>query len=92
MGQQYKDHFENTGIPNPKDGAPIRRIKQDIPETEMFKKGNHLSPDRAHQGDHFEVWDKRGNWVGVANLDGSKNIQKTELVKNIAARSIKDLV
>jgi hypothetical protein len=51
-----------------------------------------LSPDRAHQGDHFEVWDKKGNWVGVANLDGSKNIQKTLAEINPAKRSIKGII
>lgn len=48
-----------------------------------------LSPDPAHQGDHFEVWDKKGNWVGLANLDGSKNLQKTLAETNLASRRIR---
>lgn len=92
IGQKYKDYFEHTRISNPKDGAPIRRIKQDIPETEMFKKGHYLSPDRAHKGDHFEVWNKKGDWIGVTNLDGSQNLQKTLAEINPAKRSIKGII
>jgi hypothetical protein len=32
--------------------------------------------------EHFEVWDRNSNWLGVANLDGSKNIAKTDAVRN----------
>lgn len=49
-------------------------MKEDIPGAEMFKKDNHLAPDKFHEGHCFEVWDRRGNRIGVANLDGSKNI------------------
>jgi len=48
----------------------------------MFEKGNLLAPDRYHRGDHFEVWDEDGIWIGVANIDGSKNASKSESVKN----------
>jgi hypothetical protein len=89
IGKKYESYFEHTGIINPQDDAPIRRIKNDIPNAEMFKQGYYLSPDRAHKGDHFEVWDKKGNWIGVANLDGSKNIQKTLAEINPASRKIK---
>jgi hypothetical protein len=65
----------------------------------MFKVGRVFDPDRGHNrgdrnlgGEHFEVWDRNGNWLGVANLDGSKNIAKTNIVKNKVARSIKEIL
>ena len=54
----------------------------------MFKAGNLLAPDRYHKGDHFEVWSEDGNWIGVANLDGSKNEGKSEAVKNKNERGL----
>lgn len=89
VGQQYKHLFEDIRKQNPKDGAPLRRILEDVPETTMFKKGNILAPDRAHAGDHLEVWDVNGNWIGVANLDGSKNEQKSNAAQNKGNRRIK---
>jgi len=87
-GKKYKDYFEHTGKYNPRDKSPLKRIKGDVPGAEMFKEDCYVAPDRFHKGDHFEVWDKKGNWLGVANLDGSKNIQKTSLVKDITSRRI----
>lgn len=40
----------------------------------------------------FEVWDKRGNWIGVANLDGSKNHKKSNAEKDPASRNIKKIL
>jgi hypothetical protein len=77
IGQKYGKKFIHTGRQNPKDGSPIRELSEDIPNTEMFKKGRLFAPDRLHEGDHFEVWDKKDRWIGVANLDGSKNHKKT---------------
>ncbi|HEV2916679.1 MAG TPA: hypothetical protein VGW78_02935 [Candidatus Babeliales bacterium] len=101
-GQKFKDSFERTGIQNPKDSAPICRFTDKSKETEMFKEGWHYAPDRMHgkanssssiAGDHFEVWDKKGNWMGVANLDGSKNHGKTaQAMAESAKRSIKHLL
>src|ERR1700722_8234622 len=39
IGQQYGDKFIPTGKQNPKDGSPIRRLSEDVPKAEMFKKG-----------------------------------------------------
>ncbi|HLC06778.1 MAG TPA: polymorphic toxin-type HINT domain-containing protein [Candidatus Babeliales bacterium] len=89
IGQQYGKKFINTGKQNPKDGAPIRQLSEDIPKTEMFKKGYQFAPDRLH-GDHFEVWDKNGKWIGVANLDGSKNYTKSNAEKNQPKRKLND--
>jgi hypothetical protein len=77
IGQQYGKKFMHTGKQNPKDNSPIRKLTEDIPNTEMFKQGYYFAPDRFHDGDHFEVWNKKGDWIGVANLDGSKNHKKS---------------
>lgn len=92
IGQQYGKKFVHTGKQNPKDGSPIRKLSEDIPNTEMFKKNYYFAPDRFHDGDHFEVWDKKGNWIGVANLDGSKNEKKTNAEKDKPSRNIKKII
>ncbi len=92
IGQKYGKYFIHMGKQNPKDGSPIRQLSKDIPDTEMLKKDYFFALDRYHQGDHFEVWDKRGNWIGVANLDGSKNHAKTKAVRNKDVRSIEDII
>jgi len=70
------------------DGSPIRKLLEDIPETEMFKKGHLYALDRFHAGDHMEVWDKQGKWLGVVNLDGTKNIKKSEVEENPGMRKL----
>ena len=92
VGQKYGKKFVNTGKQNPKDRAPIRKLMEDIPNAEMFKKGYYFAPDRLHDGDHLEVWDKRGSWIGVANLDGSRNETKSNAEKNPEDRNIKDVI
>jgi hypothetical protein len=92
MGQKYGKKFLRTGKQNPKDGSPIRKLSEDIPCAEMFKKNYYFSLDRFHDGDHFEVWDKNGNWIGVANLDGSINHEKSNAVKNKVIRNIKNII
>jgi len=89
IGQQHGKKFVHTGKQNSKDGSPIKKLTEDIPNTEMFKKDYHFALDRFHDGDHFEVWNKRGKWIGVANLDGSKNHKKTDAVTNTASRDLK---
>lgn len=88
IGQKYGKKFIHTGKYNPKDGSPIRKLIENIPDTEMFKKGYHFALDRFHEGDHFEVWDKNGKWIGVANLDGSKNEKKTNAEKDKNSRHL----
>jgi hypothetical protein len=93
IGQQHGKKFKHMGKQNPKDGAPLRQLTEDIPGTEMFKKNNIFALDRSHEGDHFEVWDKKGNWIGVANLDGSENKAKTNLGnKDKEKRNIKKIL
>lgn len=92
MGQLHGKKFVHTGKQNPKDGSPIRRLGEDISNTEMFKEDYYYALDRFHDGDHFEVWDKRGNWIGVANLDGTKNEKKSNAVKDKVIRSIKNIL
>jgi hypothetical protein len=90
IGQKYGKNFIPTGKQNSKDGSPIRRLAENIPNTEMFKKGYLFALDRFHDGDHFEVWDKNGKWIGVANLDGSRNHKKTNAEKNPPKRDLTD--
>ena len=87
VGQKHGDKFVNTGKQNPKDKAPIYRVVEDIPDTEMLKRNNLISIDRLH-ADHFEVWNKKGNWIGVANFDGSKNHKKTNVEKDPVKRDL----
>ena len=88
MGQKYGKKFIPTGKRNSRDGSPIRKLSEDIPNTELFKKDHYYALDRFHEGDHFEVWDRRGNWIGVANLDGSKNHKKTNAVTDTSNRNL----
>ncbi len=92
IGQKYGKKFAHTGKQNPKDGCPLRKISEDISNAEMFKKGYFVALDKFHEGDHVEVWDKNGNWIGVANLDGSKNHQKSNAEKNPGKRNIKKIL
>ena len=88
IGQEHGKKFVHTGRYNPKDGSPIRKLTEDISNTEMFKKNHYYALDRFHDGDHFEVWDKKEKWIGVANLDGSKNEKKTNAEKNPNNRNL----
>lgn len=92
IGQQHGKKFVHTGKQNPKDGSPIRQLSADIPGTEMFKEDYYYAPDRFHKGDHFEVWNAKGKWIGVANLDGSKNEKKTNAEKDKPSRSIREII
>lgn len=87
MGREHGKKFIHTGKCNPKDGSPIRKLIADIPDAEMFKKDHLFAIDRLHD-DHFEVWNKRGKWIGVANLDGSKNHKKTNAVTDTSNRDL----
>lgn len=86
--QLYGKKFIPTGKQNPKDGAPLRKLLEDIPNTEMFKKDRLFAIDKLHK-DHFEVWDRKGKWIGVANLDGSKNQKKTNAEGDPESRNIR---
>ena len=99
VGQKFKNSFRSLQKQNPKDHAPLYEFIDKKNETEMFKVGRVFAPDRGHNrgdrnlgGEHFEVWDRNGNWLGVANLDGSKNIAKTNIVKNPIERYIGDIL
>ena len=78
----------HTGKRNPKDNSPIRELTEDIPDTEMLKEGYLFALDKFHEGDHFEVWNKRKKWIGVANMDGSKNEKKTAAVTDKNKRKL----
>ena len=91
-GNKFKNSFKNIGKSNPRDQAPIYRFTDKTNQTEMFKEGWNYAPDRLHN-DHFEVWNGDGHWMGAANLDGTKNAEKTaQGMKNAADRYIGDLL
>ncbi|MFC1061398.1 VENN motif pre-toxin domain-containing protein, partial [Pasteurella multocida] len=46
-----------------------------------FRKGDQIYLDGMHK-DHFEVFDKKGNFKGVYNLDGTLNESKTKSGQN----------
>jgi filamentous hemagglutinin len=52
-----------------------------------MKKGYHFYLDALHK-DHLEIFDKKGNFKLVLNLDGSINVAKTKAVET-SGRSIK---
>ena len=45
-----------------------------------INKGDQFYLDAQHK-DHIEVFDKNGNFRGVWNLDGTRNLDKTEAGK-----------
>lgn len=54
-------------------------------------KGDHLYLDAAHM-DHLEVFDSRGRFKTVLNLDGSVNDQKVAAVWRKGSRDIAHLL
>jgi len=58
-----------------KHGKAILKVVKKVPESEL-KKGDQLYLDGLHK-DHFEVFDKKGRFEKVLNLDGSINRDKT---------------
>lgn len=77
-------HTEKQNIEN---DSPIRGLIEDIPDTEMFKKGYLFAFDIL-QEDCFDVWNNRERWIGVSNLDGSKNHKKTNTVADKRRRNL----
>ena len=55
-------------------GQSVYKINQ---RSGDLNKGDQFYLDNLHK-DHIEVFDKRGNFKGVYNLDGNKNLAKTE--------------
>jgi hypothetical protein len=88
IGREHGKKFIPTGKRNPKDDSPIRKLVADISNTEMFKKDYLFAIDRLHK-DHLEVWNSKGEWIGVANFDGSKNEKKSNAEKNIDKRRLR---
>ncbi|WP_244220233.1 hypothetical protein [Rahnella variigena] len=59
-------------------GQSIYKAKGDIGDN--IKKGDQFYLDGQHK-DHLELFDKRGNFKAVLNLDGTINQAKTEVAK-----------
>ena len=61
----------------------IKKLNNLIPKDKLagkilgFDEGDRISVDRVHK-DHFEVFDRRGEWKHVANFDGTKNQKLTD--------------
>lgn len=58
-------------------GQSVYKANGDIGD--YIKKGDQFYLDAQHK-DHLEVFDKRGNFKAVLNLDGSINKYKTDVV------------
>lgn len=58
-------------------GKRAFEVVKKIEDCDGFNKGNYVAVDALHE-DHLEVFNKRGEWVNVANFDGTKNIEKTK--------------
>ena len=72
FGQSIKKCLEKTKIIN--QDQSVYRVKENLREYGL-KKGDQLYLDNMHK-DHLEVFDKRGNFSTVLNLDGTYNKEK----------------
>ncbi|MBR0573021.1 MULTISPECIES: hypothetical protein [Pasteurellaceae] len=59
-------------------GQSVYEAKKKIGE--FIKKGDQFYLDNKHK-DHLEVFDKRGNFKHVLNLNGTRNFKKTEIAR-----------
>ncbi|EYU13200.1 hypothetical protein BA1DRAFT_04313 [Photorhabdus aegyptia] len=73
FGSQIKGNTQKTS--KMYDGKSIYSAKSDIDK--YIKKGDQIYLDGDHKN-HLEVFDKRGNFRVVLNLDGSINDAKTK--------------
>jgi hypothetical protein len=75
FGQKIKDCLERSMYVN--QGKRAFEVLEDIEGFDGFKKGDFIVIDALHK-DHLEVFGSNLKWKQVANLDGTKNIKKTE--------------
>ena len=66
-------------------GQSVFEIIQDI--SKNLQKGYRIYLDSFHK-DHLEVFNKRGKFISVLNLDGSLNLEKTASAMNEGRRLI----
>ena len=76
FGKQLSEYLSKTK--QQYKGESIYKVDKNFGE---LKKGDRLYLDSMHK-DHFEVFDKNGNFKMVMNLDGTKNVEKTLKAKN----------
>ena len=82
IGEFFKNEFglsiknSVTKTKNQYDGQSIYEVTKKI-DSAYLKKGDRFYLDNLHK-DHIEVFDKKGNFRVVLNLDGSINEAKTK--------------
>jgi len=62
-------------------GKRAFEITKKLPGVTGFNKRDFVAVDAAHK-DHLEVFNKHGDWICVADFDGTYNHAKTEQAKN----------
>ncbi|OLF50273.1 hemagglutinin [Streptococcus acidominimus] len=72
FGREIGDKLQKTK--KRYDGQTVYKVTEDIGD---LKKGDQLYLDGLHK-DHLEVFDKRGKFQQVLNLDGTTNNIKTD--------------
>jgi len=73
FGNAIKDNTQKTN--QQYQGQSIYKATDNVGD--YIKKGDQLYLDNLHK-DHVEVFDKRGNFKAVVNLDGTINKSKTD--------------
>jgi filamentous hemagglutinin len=58
-------------------GKRAFEVTKKLDNCEGFDKGDYVVIDAQHK-DHLEVFNVKGEWIHVANFDGTKNYEKTE--------------
>ena len=87
FGQKIKDCLERSIYIN--QGKRAYRVMRKIEGCNGFDKGDYIVIDALHN-DHLEVFGKNKEWKYVSNLDGTKNIRKTEQGKNEPRQRLKE--
>lgn len=73
LGSQAKTNSQKTS--KVYQGQSVYQASNDVGQN--IKKGDQFYLDGQHKN-HLEVFDKRGNFKAVLNLDGSVNQAKTD--------------
>ncbi|MBJ2334066.1 hypothetical protein JFB35_21250 [Dickeya solani] len=76
FGSTVKDNTQKTN--QQYQGQSVYKATDDIGD--YIKKGDQFYLDGQHK-DHLEVFDKRGDFRSVLNLDGTINQTKTDAAK-----------
>lgn len=74
LSEKIRNAFERTNLGM--QGKRAYRLKEKVEGFTGIAQGEFVVIDALHK-DHLEVYDKYGDWVHVANFDGTRNIEKT---------------